>query len=252
MQDLFSCLPKDASTIDLQQLFFRLTFDNVVELLLNEKVSSLSCQPESPLHKIIEAFDNVGSLVNRRAALGPLLPFYRDTEMNATCKILHDFVDRIIEKAYIKRKSQKSCEPPCSFLESILDSTDDLIKIRFEVLGLLLAGRDTAASVMSNLFFVLARRPDIWKRLQTEVECLEGRKPTYDDIKCLKYHRQVIDESKCHACQRMGLRDLLTDKCNYGSSPVISSSPRAIPRRKSHDSSSSRRGGRWQVACSCS
>lgn len=196
--------------MDLQQLFFRLTFDNVVELLLNEKVSTLSCTPGSHLHKVIEAFDNVGNLVNRRAALGPLLRFYRDTEMNATCKILHDFVDRIVEKAYIKRKAQKDCEPPHSFLESILDSTNDLVKIRFEVLGLLLAGRDTAASVMSNLFFVLAGRPDIWKKLQTEVACLEGRKPTYDDIKGLKYLRQVIDESEYYTHQYIGSFGLLT------------------------------------------
>ncbi|KAL6697041.1 cytochrome P450 [Trichoderma pleuroticola] len=195
VQNLFICLPKDGSTVDLQQLFFRLTFDNVVELLLDKQVSTLNCQPGSHLYKVVEAFDNVGNLVNRRAALGPLLRFYRDTEMNATCKILHDFVDDIIEKAYLKRKTQNNRKSPSSFLDSILDSTDDLVKIRFEVLGLLLAGRDTAASVMSNLFFILARRPDIWQKLQTEVEYLQGRKPTYDDLRGLKYLRQVIDET---------------------------------------------------------
>ncbi|UKZ76828.1 hypothetical protein TrVFT333_004543 [Trichoderma virens FT-333] len=195
IQNLFTCLPNDGSTVDLQQLFFRLTFDNVIELLLNEKVSTLNCQPGSHLYNVIKAFDNVGNLVNRRAALGPLLRFYRDTEMNATCKILHDFVDEFIEKAYIRRKIRKILEQGNSFLDNILDSTEDLIKIRFEVLGLLLAGRDTAASVMSNLFFVLAQRPDIWKKLQTEVGCLQERKPTYEDIKGLKYLRQVIDET---------------------------------------------------------
>lgn len=159
-------------------------------------MSTLNCQPGSHLHKVVEAFENVGNLVNRRAALGPLLLFYRDTEMNATCKILHDFVDDIIEKAHLKRKTRKDRKSPNSFLDSILDSTDDLVKIRFEVLGLLLAGRDTAASVMSNLFFVLARRPDIWQKLQTEIEYLQERKPTYNDLRGLKYLRQVIDESK--------------------------------------------------------
>ncbi|KAL7781927.1 cytochrome P450 [Trichoderma afarasin] len=195
IQNLLTCLPKDGSTVDLQQLFFRLTFDNVVELLLDKQVSTLNCQPGSHLYKVVEAFENVGNLVNRRAALGPLLLFYRDTEMNATCKILHDFVDDIIEKAYLKRKTRKDRKSPNSFLDSILDSTDDLVKIRFEVLGLLLAGRDTAASVMSNLFFVLARRPDIWQKLQTEIEYLQERKPTYDDLRGLKYLRQVIDET---------------------------------------------------------
>ncbi|KAH6603733.1 hypothetical protein Trco_008508 [Trichoderma cornu-damae] len=202
LQNLFACIPQDGSTVDLQQLFFRLTFDNVVELILNEKVSTLSCQPGSHLHKVIEAFDKVGKLVNRRAALGPLLPFYQDTEMDATCKILHAFVDGIVEKAYNKRKAQQDCEPSQSFLESMLHNTDDLVKIRFEVLGLLLAGRDTVASVMSNLFFVLAQRSDIWKQLQIEVERLKKGKPTYDDIKGLKYLRQVINESEWHPYTR--------------------------------------------------
>ncbi|TFA99767.1 Cytochrome P450 [Trichoderma ghanense] len=115
--------------------------------------------------------------------------------MDDACKILHDFVDRIVQKAYRKRKAANRSTPPDSFLDSILDSTDDLVKIRYEVLGLLLAGRDTAAVAMSTLFFVLARRPDIWLRLQSEVDGLGGRKPTYNDIKDLKYLRQLIDET---------------------------------------------------------
>ncbi|KAH0494651.1 hypothetical protein TgHK011_008242 [Trichoderma gracile] len=116
--------------------------------------------------------------------------------MNNACKILHDFVDRIVEKAYRKRKISKDITPPGSFLDSILDSTDDLVKIRYEVLGLLLAGRDTAASTLSSLLYLVARRPDIWTKLQTEIRCLGGRKPIYSDIKGLKYLRQVIDESE--------------------------------------------------------
>ena len=196
VQNFFACLPDDGSTVDLQHLFFRLTFDNVVQLLLNENVSTLNCQPGTHLHRVIEAFDSVGDLINRRATLGPLLRFYRDNAMSGACEILHDFVDQIIEKAYRKRKAAKGSNPPDSFLDSILDSTDDLVKIRYEVLGLLLAGRDTAAVTMSTLFFILARRPDIWKKLQREVDCLGGRKPTYNDIKGLKYLRQLIDESE--------------------------------------------------------
>lgn len=144
---------------------------------------------------VIEAFESIGDLVNRRATLGPLLRFYRDSEMTAACRILHDFVDRIVEKAFRKRNTSKGSTPPGSFLENIIDSTDDLVKIRFEVLGLLLAGRDTTAGTLSSLFYILARRPDIWAKLQTEIKRLGGRKPTYNDIKGLKYLRQLIDES---------------------------------------------------------
>ncbi|OTA00046.1 hypothetical protein A9Z42_0031070 [Trichoderma parareesei] len=195
VQNFFACLPKDGSTVDVQHLFFRLTFDNVIQLLLNETISTLSCQPGSNLHMVMKAFDSIGDLVNRRATLGPLLRFYCDTAMNDACKILHDFVDRIIEKAYRKRKEARGSTPPVSFLDSMLDSTDDLEKVRYEVLGLLLAGRDTTAGTLSSLFYVLARRPDVWTKLQTEVNRLGGRSPTYSDIKGLKYLRQLIDET---------------------------------------------------------
>ncbi|KAK3365841.1 cytochrome P450 [Lasiosphaeria ovina] len=198
MQNFFSRLPLDGTTVDLHHLFAQLTFDNTMGLLLDENVCSLLSRPGSRLAQVVEAFERVGGFVNKRAALGPLLRIYRDTEFEAKCKVLHDFVDEIVRKAYNDRGSRQfgSEEKARGFLASILDDTDDLVKIRFEILGLLLAGRDTAADLMGNLFFVLARRPDVWDKLKKEVDdVLQGRKPTYDSLRELTYHRYVIEEA---------------------------------------------------------
>ncbi|KAK3377980.1 cytochrome P450 [Podospora didyma] len=198
VQNFFSRLPRDGSTVDLQHLFAQLTFDNTMELLLDEKVCSLLSNPGSRLAAVVEAFDSVGSFVNKRAALGPLLRIYRDAEFEAMCKVLHDFVDEIVRKAFENKQHGKAFtdRKAQGFLPSILEDTQDLVKVRFEILGLLLAGRDTAADLLGNLFFVLARKPDVWDKLKQEVdEVLRGDKPSYDSLRELTYHRYVIEEA---------------------------------------------------------
>jgi cytochrome P450 len=59
----------------------------------------------------------------------------------------------------------------------------------------LLAGRDTTASLLTNLWFVLAKRPDVWARLQADVAQLGGEKPTFEQLRDLKYLRALMNES---------------------------------------------------------
>ena len=98
------------------------------------------------------------------------------------------------------RKSESE-KPPTSryvFLHELVSQTTDKIKIRSELLNILLAGRDTTSSLLSNVWFELANRPDIWSRLQREVvEVLpdDGEFPTYENLKDMKYLRAVLNES---------------------------------------------------------
>lgn len=75
-------------------------------------------------------------------------------------------------------------------------ATDDPIQIRSELLNILLAGRDTTAGLLSNTFYVLARRPDVWDRLKSEIDQLEGRKPDYETLRNMKYLKYVLNECK--------------------------------------------------------
>ena len=83
------------------------------------------------------------------------------------------------------------------FMNELALATDNPIQIRSELLNILLAGRDTTAGLLSNTLYVLDRRQDVWTRLKSEVDQLEGRKPDYEtlqNMKCLKY---VLNEYKC-------------------------------------------------------
>lgn len=72
--------------------------------------------------------------------------------------------------------------------------------IRSELLNILLAGRDTTASLLSNVVWELARQPEIMERLRTEITEIAGTDidevPTYQQIKDMKYLRAIINESQ--------------------------------------------------------
>jgi cytochrome P450 len=63
-------------------------------------------------------------------------------------------------------------------------------------MNILLAGRDTTASLLSNLWFVLAREPEIYKKLQAEIDELNGQQPSYEALRNMKYIKYAVQESK--------------------------------------------------------
>lgn len=67
--------------------------------------------------------------------------------------------------------------------------------MRSELLHILLAGRETTASLLTNVWFELSKRPGIWTRLSQEISTLGGEPPSYDQLKNLKYLRALINES---------------------------------------------------------
>ena len=61
-------------------------------------------------------------------------------------------------------------------------------------MNILVAGRDTTASLLSHLWYILARRPDVFEKLRTEVLQLDGREPTFEETKEMKYLQYCLVE----------------------------------------------------------
>lgn len=97
----------------------------------------------------------------------------------------------------IARESESEKHPTSRyvFLHELVSQTSDKIKIRSELLNILLAGRDTTASLLSNVWFELSKRPQTWSRLRREVDALDGDLPTFERLKDMKYLRAVLNES---------------------------------------------------------
>ena len=127
--------------------------------------------------------------------LGILGLFLPDPRFNKECKVVHAFVDRLIERASAKHQSENDMKR-LTFLQQLSAETSDKVRIRSELLNLLLAGRDTTAAVLSNVFFMLARLPNVQKRLRKEITDVVGdRLPSYEDLKNMKYLRATLNEA---------------------------------------------------------
>ena len=109
------------------------------------------------------------------------------------------FVDSLVENALANRSSQTTLEKqPGSryiFVDELLSQTTDKIRIRSELLNVLLAGRDSTASLLSNVLFEISKRLDVWNNLRQEVDALAGSHPSYDQLKNMRYLRALLNES---------------------------------------------------------
>lgn len=192
-------IPRDRSTVDLQDLFFRLTMDSATEFLFGESTNSLApgTSTESS-SRFAVAFNRSQERVGR-AARGPWGSMLFGPEFRGDVKYVHQFVDRYVQRGLEYRRNhdlEKNEGERYVFLHELVKKTDDPIQIRSELLNVLLAGRDTTASLLSNVFFMLAKTPRVWAKLRVEVDSLNGERPTYEQIKDMKYLRAVLNECK--------------------------------------------------------
>ena len=139
--------------------------------------------------------------------------WWPDPKRTKSIRIIHKFADDIIADAITRLNSSSSSdiEKAASklsispnpgryvFLHELLKQTQDPYVVRSELLNVLLAGRDTTAGLLANTWWVLARRPDIWAKLQAEIESHCGpnpdTRPDYATIKEMPYLKYVLNES---------------------------------------------------------
>ena len=197
IENLIHAIPRDRSTVDLGPLFFRLTIDSATEFLFGESTNCLAqgTYTEST-SRFAEAFNRSQDYIGDSSRLGPFARLFASKKFQEDCKFVHDFVDTYVEKALVSRKTHdpEKGDDRYVFSQELATQTQDKERIRSELLNVLLAGRDTTASLLSNVWFELAKRPDVWAKLQQEISHLNGERPTFAEIKELKYLRFVFNE----------------------------------------------------------
>ncbi|KAH9483172.1 Cytochrome P450 monooxygenase 75 [Psilocybe cubensis] len=206
--------------VDFQQdLVARFTLDSATVFLFGNDVKSLAGvlpyphyitdipsterqTEEHPALRFVNAFAEAQTIMAWRLRYGymwPLAEFWHD-RIKGPMKVVHDFVDPIVAEA-IKKKREghgnvKEKEEE-TLLENLVNSTEDHITLRDEIMSLLVAGRDTTASGLTFVVYMLAEYPEVLRRLRAEVLEKVGRHrtPTYDDFREMKYMKAVINET---------------------------------------------------------
>ena len=202
--------------VDLSERFFRLTIDSATEFLFGESTESLTKDSNDGFSEAFtQSQDFIGNLA-RWGNWAKLFPankrFKKDRDF------VHSFVDYYVQKGLAKRSQLLAKKDSTAdtgryvFIDELVRQTTDPIRIRSELLNILLAGRDTTASLLSNAWFMLAKRPDIWEKVQAEVATLDGAQPTFEQLKELKYVKALLNESlRLHPVVPMNSREALED-----------------------------------------
>ncbi|KAL4931057.1 cytochrome P450 [Aspergillus undulatus] len=129
--------------------------------------------------------------------------FYRDRKADECNHICQDFVQQFVDSALHAAEVKKECNEQQAetkrhkriFSRGLAWRTADRRRVQDELMNILVAGRDTTASLLGKLFFMLARDPTIWNKLCDEVSNLEDRAPTYEELRSLEYVQCCLNDS---------------------------------------------------------
>ena len=212
--------------VDLQVLFFRLTIDSATEFLFGESVASQLHEMQPGTHSgtekvrpgarkeanFAEAFDQAQAWIMRRFRFGLLYRLQDGQEFRQHCRTCHEFIDHYVQLALRKdftgeeglergvSSSKSEDKEKYVFLEELAQQTRDPVELRSQLLNILLAGRDTTASLLGWLFFILARNPSRYRQLRETV--IEDFGPadapkgiTFAKLKACKPLQHYLDEA---------------------------------------------------------
>lgn len=204
------------NTFDVQPLFFRLTIDTATEFLFGESVDSqIASIPgieRSPSligvdeTKFAPAFDLAQAYIALGGRFGAFPTLAHNKEFLEACKVCHDFVDYFVHRALSRRASlspatgtNEKKKERYVFLDALAQATSDPLELRYQMLNILLAGRDTSSSTLGWLIMLLAQHPDKFHKLRSTIIEHFGtfsspRNLTFSEIKGCSYLQHTISE----------------------------------------------------------
>ncbi|KAF2144398.1 uncharacterized protein K452DRAFT_316404 [Aplosporella prunicola CBS 121167] len=188
VQNMLRTLPAGSdgwtAATDLQVLFFRLTLDSATEFLFGESVDSQlaalpgyvpkSTNTTSDERLFAYSFDKAQWWLARGARFGSKYWLVHGKDFKKQCREVHDYVDYFVQLAL--NKAARNDEEKASgrkekyvFLDALAAQTRDPLELRAQLLNILLAGRDTTASLLGWLFLELSQNEAQFTKLRTGI-----------------------------------------------------------------------------------
>jgi cytochrome P450 monooxygenase len=165
-------IPDDGSTIDVQPLLHRLFLDISMDFLFGSSVDALQVDMSPKCAEFLQAFNNAQRWVGKRREVGWLQRFLWDFDKDwkRSYSTVHQFIDEKVKQVL----HEGNVIPPHSsttpkryvLLTEMAKQINDPVQLRYQILGVLLPGRDTVSVLIGNVLFQLARHPHIWTKLR--------------------------------------------------------------------------------------
>jgi cytochrome P450 len=199
---------------DIQTLFFRFTIDSATEFLFGTTVDSQlseakmsSGKSQAQLdreHAFASSFDAAQRHLATRFRLGDLWWLSNPQHFKDDNKIINDFisdyVDIALRKSAAGEKIAEEGKGHYVFLEELARQTRDPVELSAQLLNILLAGRDTTASLLSWLFHQMLRNPAVFAKLRATITADFGtfddpRNLTFSALKSCQYLQHCLNET---------------------------------------------------------
>ncbi|KAF2803064.1 putative cytochrome P450 alkane hydroxylase [Mytilinidion resinicola] len=204
VRQLIEKIPKHGKVVDLQPLFGELTMDSATELMLGESTNLLSGTPRDEARRFMDAFTYASEGLSFRMGIGWLATLMPDPKFHQCIRDMKAFVNIYVRRALALQNANKGTMADNGdeeegaryvFLPHLARSGYDEKRLAAELMAVIVAGGGTTSSLLTVLWFTLARRPDVFSKLRNEVlSSFETQLPNFEDVKGLKYLNWTIRE----------------------------------------------------------
>jgi cytochrome P450 len=171
--NLSALIPRNGETVDLQELFSRMTIDTASDFLFGESVHALDPQQSSTSKAVSDAFNYTSKALAFRLHMGAITFLFPDKKFKKSVNLIHEYVDYFVDKAMAYRASdEKEIEGKAGkyvYLRELANDTGDRKVLRDQIVSILAAGRDTTAALLSLSFWLLLRHPRVVQCLREEI-----------------------------------------------------------------------------------
>jgi cytochrome P450 len=218
VRNLLQVIPRGedgwTEVFDIMPLFFRLTLDSATGFLFGESVEvQLSAVPGyTPGRRSLlisekdfaSSFDQAQATIAKGARLGDKFWLVHDKQLKENCKRCHTFIDHYVglalEKKNTSHAEKRATKARYVFLDALVESTQDPVQLRSQLLSILLAGRDTTASLLSYVFMSLTQYPYIYTTLRSTIiedfgTYTNPKNLTFASLKSCNYLQWVLNET---------------------------------------------------------
>ncbi|KAJ5787144.1 Cytochrome P450 E-class CYP52 [Penicillium paradoxum] len=207
MQALPVAANKWTATTDIQSIFFRLTIDSATEFLFGESAESQLGALQGltrPEDSFANYFDKSQWVCAQRGRFESLRFLAENKETKFSDKQVQAYVDKVVSNALAASQNEKTASSDEKsnyvFLQALLEVTRDPVELRSQLLNILLAGRDTTASLLSWTFLMLARHPAVFAKLRESIISSFGtysnpKNISFANLKSCQYLQYVMNEA---------------------------------------------------------
>lgn len=144
VENLVEALSNSQGIVDMQPLFYRLTLDTTIAMILGQSIESFKHE----IDLFSKSFNKASLVTATRVRLGDLYFLYAPRGFFAACKTVKSYTDQFVKDALQQNTTEASHKS--TFINDLYsEHHQDTRLVRDQIINVLIAGRDTTAATMS-------------------------------------------------------------------------------------------------------